>query len=194
MDFAPTTKLEAVNFLLKMIGEMPVNSLDQTQVTAATTAENQIDTTTRQVQTQQLNFNTDFEYELQPDENDEIQIPTGTLSLDLSDRTRNVVWRNGKLYDKDRKTYTFNGSVKVDITWGFEFEKLPEHVRQYIVVKAGREFQDNMVGSELLHKLSQQEEVEARTRMLRNEAINKDLNFLKSPIAYYGSLGRGGAW
>jgi hypothetical protein len=190
MSIGPISKIEAVNYLLSMIGEMPVNSIDDSQFTPSNLAEQEIDRASREVQMEGLNCNYEEDYPVSPDSSDEIQIPSGVLAVDCVDRNRNLVWRSGKLYDKDNHTFKFEDSIRVNIIWGLDFENLPEHIRQYIVIRAGRAFQDKYVGSELLHKLSQQDELEARSKMLSVEEENKDYNFLTSPISYYGSLGR----
>lgn len=190
----PMTLLEAVNTLLALIGEMPVNSLDSTQYTPASFAETTINGTARNVQTEGLHFNTDYELELQPDTNSVIQLPNTAARIDAVDRTRDIVVRNGKLYDKEEKSYTFTEPVKCNVVWLFPFEDMPEHVREYVTIKAGRVFQNRMVGSKLLFQLSENEEIEARTRMRLAEAENRDENMLSGPLISQGTIRRGSVW
>jgi len=173
---SPTTELEAVNQLLSVIGEPPVNSFDYEGVPSVSIARDEIKRVTRQVQAAGLNFNSE-EVELQPDENDHVYLPEGTYAVKPVDRTRNIVWRGDRLYDKDNNTDLFTEPVKMRLTRGFDFQDAPEHVRQYIVVKAGRIFQDRMVGSKELHQFNKDDEMEARIRMYRME--NTDMEILR---------------
>jgi len=194
MALNPTTLLEAVNTLLYLIGEMPVNSLDNTQYTPASFAETNILDVARAVQTEGLHFNTDYDLELKPDTNKEIKLPNTAVRVDPVDRTKDYTVRAGKLYNKEDHTYKFDESVKCHVVWLFNFEEMPEHVRQYVTIRAGRIFQNRLVGSEVLYKLTQSEELEARTRMRLTEAENEDENMLEGPLISQGTLRRGSVW
>jgi len=175
----PTTELEAVNQLLSVIGESPVNSLDESQSQAVLIAKDEIKRVSRNVQAEGLNFNTE-ERKLMPDEEKHIYLPQGTLVAEPVDDTLNIVWREGQLYDRDENTVEFDGSVWMRLVYGFDFESLPEHVRQYVVIRAGRIFHDRMVGSELLHQFTLQDELEARKTMYVRE--NMDIKELRAVI------------
>ncbi len=192
----PTTLMEAVNSLLLMIGEAPVNSLEGQQYTPAAFAYTVLSDVTRQIQLSGLHFNTDREMKLFPDVNTEmISVPQSAARIDASDRTKDIVVRNKKLYDKDNQTYIFTDPIECDIVWFFSFDEMPEHVRQYVTIRAGRIFQNRMVGSKLLYQLTEEEELAAETRMNLVEMENKDSNFLQSgPMLQYGTQNRGRFW
>jgi hypothetical protein len=60
MTLARTTFLEAVNRVLQMLGEAPVNSLDG-QFGLAQQAQDSINDVSRKIQTEGWSFNTDYE-------------------------------------------------------------------------------------------------------------------------------------
>jgi len=169
-----TSELEAVNQLLAVIGETPVNSLDETQSPSVPIAKDEIKRTSRKVQAEGLTFNTEKRTLTPDEEHHEITLPSGTLRIYPVDPDKRVVWRGDKLYDKDKLTYEFNEEIEVVIIIGMDFEDLPEHVRQYIVVRAGRIFHDRMVGSELLHSFTKQDEVEAKRQMYLLENVDTE--------------------
>lgn len=169
----PTTKLEAVNTLLSVIGESPVNTLDDSQLPSVSIAKDEIERVSRQVMVEGLDFNTEI-MELSPDEDEYIHIPEGVLRVEPVDCTRNIVWRGDKLYDRDWNTYGFDDNLEVRLTKGISFEDIPEHVRQYIILRAGRVFQDRMVGSETLHQFTRADEQDARLRMYQMEGADME--------------------
>jgi len=186
---APTaflTDLDAVNMMLSSIGQAPVNSLDVTGIRDVSIASLILDNVTREVLLRGLSFNTDYEYELTPDGSDEIVIPTTCLKLDPVYDTKDYVMRWNvtrsafRMYDRENKTFTISDTVKVDITWGFEFNQIPLAARNYIAMRAARRFQNQAIGSEILYKFTQQDENEALAAMKRDENSKEDLNMLHS--------------
>lgn len=173
-----TTKLEAVNLLLSMVGETPVNSLENSQLESANIAMSEIDRQTRFILAEGLNFNTDEAYPFTPDVDSMIACPEDMIAFNPVDRTRNIVIRSGFLYDKDNKTNKFEKELEADVTWAFPFDECPEHVKQYIAIVAGRVFQVNRLGSDLLWSLTERDEYKARSRMQTIEEVNTEYNML----------------
>ena len=136
---ALTTKLEAVNIIISVIGEAPVNtitgvSLPVTAIQAIST----LDETSKAVQSEGWHCNTEHEYELTPDSvTSKITLPQNTLKFDLDPllyTDSDPVQRGLKLYDRKNHTEIWTKSVKGSITFELEFEDLPEQLRHYITV------------------------------------------------------------
>lgn len=154
-----TSELNAVNTMLSVIGEPPINSLTGTQNADAAIAQNILDEVAREVQGEGWHFNTLHNQTLSPDSNNEIILAAEVLRIDndttmprngtgtTASETREVIQRGVKLFDKTNNTFTFTTSVRCTIVYIFPFEELPEAARRYITVRAGRIFQDRMVGS-----------------------------------------------
>lgn len=185
----PTTKLEAVNTLLRMSGEPPVNTIENTGLPQVDMAVSTIDQVTREVLSRGFNFNTDEKFKLTPDANGNILVPANAASVDASDKYRNIVQRGGRLYDKDNNTYVFTDPfLECDIKWMFDFEDLPECVRNYIIIRAGRLYQNSVIGSTTLYQLTQKDEEDALAVMMSEESDSSDCNFLDdggSRAAFY---------
>lgn len=181
LSFTPITELEAVNTLLASIGETPVNTIPSSGVSDASTARDMIHRVNRQVQGMSLKFNTDYKVQYSPDVDGYINIPTNALRVTAYYRGVDYAVRDRKLYDRYNQTSIFTAVVYLNIATFFPWDDMPEHVRHYVTMKAGRKFQDESVGSEVLHKFSLQDEGEARAEMMRWELIKHSDTILTSP-------------
>jgi len=178
------TELEAVNYMLSVIGEQPVNSLDDAGITEASLARTVLHHTSREVQAQGLNCNSDKEYPLTPDINGIINLPLNYLSVDASDINLQVSPRGKRLYDKTNHTFTFDKDVPVDIVFFLAFEDLPTHVSHYVTIKAARKFAVNVLGSGTLDDLNTDDETSAKILFESIELRNNDFNIFNNYSSY----------
>lgn len=186
LTYAPTTELQAVNSMLRSIGEAPVNTLPTAGVSDASLARDTLHDVNRAVQGKGLKFNSDYKVQYAPDASDNINIPTNALRVNAYYRSsdKDYAVRGRLLYDRYNQTYTFTDIVYLNIVFFLEWDYMPEHVRRYVYVKAGRQFQQEAVGSEILWRFKQQDEAEARAEMMRWEMIKHDDSMLESPGIY----------
>jgi hypothetical protein len=181
--FDSETELSSVNTILGCIGQSPVTTLDYENPEVAMIARI-IDEVSNQVQAEGWVFNTEYRYPLTPDSNNNIQFPQNILQLDLSDTEssyRDVIKRDGKLYDKLNHTYEFEGPIEADIVWKFAFEDLPHPFKQYITFRAAKVAATRLVGDTELFKLIVEQEQVARAVCLEYECNQGDYNFLGYP-------------
>ena len=182
MALARTSKLEAVNKALQMMGEAPINSL-QGLFGLGNLAETTINSVSRKLQTEGWSFNTDYEVDLMRDSTtNEISVGTSTTRVyvdpyDYPDV--DVVQRGSRLYDRKNNTYEFKQDLKADITIILDWEDLPEHARVYIMTKTGRELQESMIGSKDLTEINLLVEQEVRSQFLEEETMLSDHNILR---------------
>jgi hypothetical protein len=173
---AKLTKLAAINIILSNVGQSPVTSIDSNNP-AITLAESILDEVTNALQTEQWHFNTEQDYPFVPDVNGQITVPSNLLALDLVPwDDRDIVIRNGKLYDKKDHTYTFTGTLYLDVVWSFDFIDLPEVFKQYAAIRAANLFAGRAVGSTEVVKYSEREESIARAACLEYETRQADYN------------------
>jgi len=180
MNMTPMTELEAVNTMLQVIGEQPVNSLTTSGLTEATLARQTLHRVSRQVQNMGLHCNTEEEYPLAPLESGEVHVPSNTLSMDPTDTSLDYILRGTRVYDRENHTYIFDSSIDVDIKFFLEFEELPQVVRDYIVIRAAREFLADVIGSVDNDQKYLEREAKALAAMTREELMNRDDNMLSS--------------
>lgn len=165
----PTTALDAVNDMLRSIGQGTVNSLEEFEGVDAGNAVATLILTSREVQEKGWYFNTDYCYPLSPADDGQILLPPTMVQFEPDKRWAHVSERDRKLYDRDNRTFVFAPGTTVTgrVVWLFEFEQLPQAARTYIHRRAGRLFQIGAVGSELLYKFDEILEGEALAALNR---------------------------
>lgn len=193
MALTLTTKLVAVNTMLIGIGEAPVNTLNS-GLQEAEIAGIMLDNISREVQSKGWAFNTDLRYSLATNTDNEIVVPSNCLYVDTTLIRRNydkdVILRNGKLYDRTQNTFTFTEAVEVDLVYLLDFETIPETARNYITLRAGRKFQENILGSPTITQLQSKDELDALLTLKDSETQSADYNVFDS-YDTYRALDRG---
>lgn len=186
-----TADLEAVNIMLSVIGEAPVNSIVGTTADASI-AHNILKEISREVQSRGWLCNTELDVPLEPDSDSYIALPTTTLriSIDAGNLKGSVtpVQRGNWLYDVQNRTYEFSSGVKARIVYLLDFTDLPEPLRRYITIRAARIFQDRMMGAETTHAYTQVDEQNAFTLAINSETVTRGASMLDNPeIAYWST-------
>lgn len=183
MTFPTTNKqqeLPAVNQILQSCGQAPVTTLDQTNPDVAIAYQTLLEVS-REVQAEGWSFNKEFHYDMTPDNNNEILIPNNVLQLDLTHNAANmdkdVIRRNGKLYDKANHTYTFTEKVECDITWLFDWADLPVPVADFITARSATIVSSRIVGDGNQYQILQQKEAFTRATAMEYECNQGDYTF-----------------
>lgn len=179
------TELEAVNEILQSIGQAPVNTLNVTGITDVSNARSKLITITRRVLTYGFNFNTDSDWEILPDADGVILVPSGALKIESQDITANLVERlhptKGRaVWDKDNRTWEFTAPVSFKITWGFSFEELPETARCYVATAAAQQFQARIVGSRILNEFTKDDADNAWVLLIKEERASRPTNLFRT--------------
>jgi hypothetical protein len=175
ISYGVSTELDAVNSILMSVGETPVNTLT-VQSPEVAIAQKTLRQVCREIQAEGWSYNTENEYPIQLDTNNQCIIPNNVLQLDLNifqhGKDYDVVRRsdNGvmKVYDKKGHTFTFENCSKLyfDIVWMLDFEDLPQ------AFKAS----NRMVNSQPSAKLLEADEALARASAIEYENRQADYN------------------
>lgn len=182
-----TTKLEAINDILACVGQSPLDSLEGTKSYFTMAAENILESENKRVQLLGWDFNTEENYQLIPDVNDNILIADDMLVVKVSQIYRNrYVVRKGKLYDKLNHTFTIPDAIKATVTFCFNFEELPEVARLYVKMLAAYKFCKKELGSEKSCQYTQEDMGEALLAMQEYELDTGNYNILNE--FYDGSV------
>jgi hypothetical protein len=192
MATAKISKLEAVNMLLDSIGEEPVNSLES-GLADADKAARKIDEISREIQSRGYDCNTSYELVLTRNQDGNVPLPNDTLKVDTSgiDEDLHVGTRGGFLYDLGKNTLVFTKDVTVDVVHLLPFEDLPFELQNFIVCRAGRVFQEGIMGSTSLDGFTKRRETEAQAAWEGAVADTEDSNVLRdSPSAWVISARR----
>lgn len=180
----PTTMLEAVNRCLLAIGEAPVSDLTDSSTSAdVESAFAILQSVNREVQVEGWNFNTEERIAIAPNSDGHLVLPEGTLRVDSTYLSRDirVVMRGARLYDRRNHTYVFSDPVVCDLVVLLSFEELPEYARRYITIRAVRQFSDDEMASDTIHKFKKDDEDEARIAMEQFDVEDDDTSLKDSP-------------
>ncbi len=175
----PTSELEAINLMLSVIGESPVNTVEDTGVVDAVVARQILSQSSRDVQVVGWHWNTEIEYPLAASfPEGELLLPPNTLKVDTTgaDEGLDLIQRGNRLYDRKNHTFQIGKTVTVEMVVLLPFDQLPEAARSYIVMRAARQFQERMVGSESLWQFNTRDELRAWANLQSAEAETQDLN------------------
>jgi hypothetical protein len=159
-----TTLLDAVNSILAVVGESPINTLTGPLTHDVALAMNTLTEASKEIQAEGWVCNTEHNYPLTPDTSGEIRTPgnIARVSLPQTRPALSVTLRGTRLYNLTEHSYHFNQPVIVTAVFLLDFDELTESLRRYIVIKAGRMFLDRAVGSPQLHQFSADDEFRAR--------------------------------
>lgn len=182
MTLTRTSYLEAVNLVLRMLGEAPVNGLDG-QFGLAQQADDALKAASRKLLMEGWSFNTDYQRTLARSvPSNEISVPINALRVEVNPfdySDMDIVQRGGRLYDRKGNSYAFDRDVTADVTYALDWDELPEHARRYIAVVAGRELQQSVMGSKDLDQINYAMEVEAKSAFLEIETNTSSHNMLQ---------------
>lgn len=180
MEITALSELDAVNEIISVIGESPINTLENMQNVDAIQALRILRTTSRQEQARGWSFNIIPEHILTPEMN------TGYIFwqdnyLSLKGSGGEKLIRNGD-YIKDLSSgnLTFKNPITCEAILLVPFEQLPEPMRSYIVTKAAFRFQSRYFGDDSLTRITTQEIQEAWMHMQEYEMENNDFNILNN--------------
>jgi hypothetical protein len=186
-DLVPTTELEAVNAMLAISGENPVENLEDPLPANVEFALNLIRRVARGVLSRGWHFNTVREVVLVPDVNEgfTVAIPEDALRVRksplASQRSWDVSWRGGFLWNNLINSDSFDGDdyaggIRVDISYAINFTDMPEAARQYIMVMAGRRYQEQGLGNAEISGYGQKDEDLALQNLIDAEGLIEDTN------------------
>ena len=185
ISYGVSTELDAVNSILMSVGETPVNTLT-VQSPEVAIAQKTLRQVCREIQAEGWSYNTENEYPIDTDSNNQVVVPNNVLQMDLNifqhGKDYDVVRRsdNGiqKVYDKKGHTFTFENCNKLyfDMIWMVDFEDLPQVFKDYITIRASRIASNRMVNSQPSAKLLEADEAAARALAVEYEMKQADHN------------------
>ena len=179
------TELSAVNSILGAIGQSPVTTLNYENPEIGFIY-NILTEVNKDVQNEGWVFNVEYNVEKAPEATTKyITIPSNVLRYDLHedsiDRSKNLVRRNGRLWDTINQTYEFDNSVYLDITWLWSFEDLPSAFKRYIISRASVRAAAQLVSNSELVQLLQQQEAQTRATCMEYECLQGDHSYMGFP-------------
>ena len=185
ISYGVSTERDAVNSILMSVGESPVNTLT-VQSPEVAIAQKTLRQVCREVQAEGWSYNTENEYPIDLDTNNQCIVPNNVLQIDLNifqhGKDFDIVRRSDsgvmKVYDKKGHTFTFKNCEKLyfDIIWMIDFEDLPQPFKDYITARASRIASNRMVNNPTSSKLLETDEAGLRALALEYETKQGDYN------------------
>lgn len=186
------SELDAVNTMLSLIGEAPVNSLIVSGLAEVALAKAILDEANRELQEKGWAFNVESEFLLTRDVNNYIQLPINALRVVLSPRhaPMKVTQRGTRLYNRTDHTYVFTKDLYVEITYLLPFEDLPQAAKHYLTIRAGRKFQRRALGDDNMERYTAEEELTAYSRIEDSDCDVGGYNMLRDNYDSLSIIGR----
>ena len=188
------TELSAVNSILGAIGQAPVTTLGTVSTDNNTEAYdnpevafifNILRDANVDTQAEGWHFNTELHVEFSRDGNNRIPFPNNILSLDLHEnqakRTKDLVKRDGFMYDKIKHSNQFDANLFLDVVYLSPFDSLPTVFKRYITYRASRVAATQLVANPALVRLLAQQETLARAALMEYVCNQGDHNMLGFP-------------
>lgn len=174
------TELEAINTLLGVIGEAPIDRLSDisvNEITDSALARRTLNEVSRDVQSEGWSWNTDSNVELQKDVQEQFPLPSNTLTAVFSPNRysdNRYVARGSRVYDRLHRRFDFGkdiiGPLVVDqLVQQLDWDEVPHPAQQYITIRAARIYSDRYVNSNIIYTYTAQDEEYARAMLIRSE-------------------------
>ena len=183
-QIATDTELSAVNSILGSIGQSPITTLNF-QNPEISFIYNILTEVTKDVLNEGWHFNTEEHLPFTPDSNKNILIPSNCLRFDLHEgqvsRSKDLVTRNGKLYDKVNHTDEFDGELLLDVVYLFSFNDIPSVFQRFIIAKASTRAAAQLITNTELVQLLQQQEALSRASVMEYECQQGDHSYMGWP-------------
>lgn len=175
----PRTELEAVNTILRMVGETPVNTTDLADVAPGAQALLLLRQISRAVQSRGWYFNRREDLTLTPGIDGRVPVSINTVSIiPYRGESKVLAIRNNALYNVTDETDAFEQSIRVTLIVALDFSELPECFREYITMEAGVRYTSSYSQSDLQFRFTEDELKEAQVRMLQEDTRNSRYSFM----------------
>ena len=177
-----TTRLQAVNTMLTVLGQQPVNTITGAVPPDVAVALSVLQEVEREILVGAWYFNTERNVEFTPDVSGYVAIPTDVVDVDSE--TMNVVVKAGRLYNVDDRTDVFTGLQKLTTQYYRDFTEVPEAARQYIMTRAARKLFERMNGQAAQVVSLQRDELMAKAALMQQEAESADHTIFDNTATY----------
>ena len=183
------TELDAINRMLAVIGEAPIDSLSSIQIneiTDSALARRTLAEVNRDVQSEGWSWNTDESVEIGATAQDEFVLPSDTLQAQFSPAQYSdcqYVQRGLKIWDRQKQTYKFADDVGGQLYISqlirqLDWDQLPHQAQEYISIRAARIYSDRFTNSTVIFTYTTGDETYARGMLIRAEQNNLNNNLL----------------
>ena len=178
-----TTLPEAVNILLAVIGEQPVNTLETQQIVEASMAERTLLEFHKEGQVNGWSWNSEQAYEFAKGSNNEIVVPTNVVrwATDAYEWAGRFQLRGQRVYDRENRTYSLGGDIqtlKADVVFLLPWDESPEAFNRWVTIRSARVFSGRVLGDSSSFRYTAMDEQAALTALQSVEMDQLQANSL----------------
>lgn len=172
------TEIDAINRMLRYIGELPVPSavtIDSLpEGHEAVYARTILEETSREEQEEKWWFNT-FDIKLVPDNQGYLLLPNNVVAYEGIDAFQ----EGGLLYDRESQSPIWNGPQDITVRYEITFDNLPDVFRTYVVLVAARHLHTYLNGDETTQAELEQKISLQRVKVEREHLKQKKFNLVR---------------
>lgn len=174
------TELEAINTMLRAIGQVPVRDISDSPTSDSNIAQQVLNEYTVELQTDGYDFNTDTKVVVSPNNSQKIFITSEVIRVWNYYNYPRLTVRNSRLYNLDDRTENFDQDQTINQIVSVPFVDLPPVLQRYVVIRAARVFGNRVVGAGEINAYNQEDESRARLAWLNALSEDMQLNVLST--------------
>lgn len=190
-----TTPLDAVNVLIRSLGEAPVNSIDPPPHMDAQDALAELASVDLEVQSRGWAWNREEDWQLSLDGDNKVPLPDMTLHMSrgkTETQYTRIVKRGGFVYNRELRTYQFSRAPKVDLIIRMPWDDIPQAARRYITLEACQRFHAQKGPERVVLEVNAADLRRALTTLEQQEDLDEGLNTVYSTAVQSALSGNGG--
>ena len=173
------SELDAVNKILAVAGDSPVQTLEDEYVQAKL-ARQILVRASRKVQSMGWWFNEEENINLPPDINGYITLAVNVITCVANKDVGSVIQRGNRLYDRQERTYVFSQPVNADIILALEWNELPQSAREYISDVACTQYNNDFFGAQEIKATLDKNENASYLILKQGDLESRDVNMLRN--------------
>lgn len=172
--------LEAVNKVLAVSGDEPLNTID-TDYPQVSIVNSILINNSRLVQSKGYWFNEVYNKKLIPNIENKVVLPENTIRASFLRDQGDFAQHGLEVFNKKTESYIFTQPIYADIVYMFEWDKLPQVAREYIIALSRLEYNQNHFNDENLKRDLKEAVYLTEVELKKQNIRNLDVNFLNNP-------------
>lgn len=177
------SELDAVNKIIAISGDSPVQTLDDEYIQAKL-ARQILTRASRDIQAMGWWFNEDESVVLTPDVNGYITLAPNVISCLSNNDSGEIIQRGNRMYDRANRSYTFTAAISADVVIALEWSELPQTARAHIVAAACEVYNNDFFGAQDIKKTLEDDKSTTFVFLKKADVESRDTNLLKTSRIY----------
>lgn len=171
------SELEAVNKILAVAGDSPVQTLEDDYIQAIL-ARQILTRTSRKIQGTGWWFNEDENVILIPDIDGFVTLGNNVISAIVNNDAGTVIQRGERLYDRQERTYVFTENINADLVIALEWSELPQSAREFIADSACVQYNNDFFGAQEVKQILETNRSASYLNLKQEDTEARDINML----------------